>query len=176
MSLRLFQRSGSPLGLLFIAALSGTACTTVKSRFAIEVRSPDAGDVSGRLVHVGGGMKPGDRYAVSVLVQEPLYLYVEQRSEAGVTPLLQGAPTQLVRPGRALLIPPGGFLKMGAWRGTTYLYVVASTEALPVVRAQFEIDKLAASGTSDARDGEESARGDLDERGIGVVRFKITPR
>jgi hypothetical protein len=163
--------------LFLCCALAIAGCAETQGRFTIEVRSPDVGNASTRLVTYGTALRGTDRYAIALTVREPLYLYVEQRSGEGIAPLLPSAGTtlDLVHPGVALQIPHDGFLKLGAQHGDVFVYVVASNQPLSVDLARLEVDK-AASGGDSASGRDVSVSGELDSRGIGIIRFKLVRR
>jgi hypothetical protein len=161
---------------LFSGAAASSGCATL-GKFSLEVRSPESGDASTKLVVNGGALRSGDRYALSLSVKEPLYLYVEQRTDEGIAQLLPrpGAPLSLSQPGAAIAVPPGGFLRMGARPGAAVLYVVASSQSISVEQARFEIEKFVSAGDQGG-ESEATVSASLDERGIGVLRFKLQHR
>jgi hypothetical protein len=168
--------------LLATGVLFSAGCPTGSGRFSLEIRSPEAGDARNTIVAYGSPLGTGDRYSANIVVKEPLYVYVEQRSPEGIAPLWPGPNGSMHRvfPGQPLTVPPGGFLKRQAQPGSIYIYVVASTQMLTIDQARFEIDKAQGpmdSGTlGSTRRGDAMASSDLNEQGTGVLRFEIGHR
>lgn len=165
--------------LLSIGVLVSAGCPTGSGRFALEIRSPEARDA---VVAYGSPLATDARYSANISVKEPLYVYVELRSPEGIAPLWPGpnGSAQRVFPGQPLTVPPGGFLKRPAQPGSIYIYAVASVQPISIDQARFEIDK--AQGAMDSGSLRSAGRGDvltssdLNEQGVGVLRFEIAHR
>lgn len=163
----------------------GLKSTGRASRFALEVSFPS--ETGWSAIPSGVELRSGDKFAVRMQVKEPLYLYVQQRGSSGaITKLYPSAdsPGTPGQPAEPVLLPASGFYTVDAKPGIELLTVVASTTSLTVEQVKAELGRSEqTAGTAREPPPESNSRnrgivvlGSLDNRGIGVVQFRLVHR